>query len=261
MKISSLALAALTATLIGIASDASAAGENASQIVEHMLDADPWGLSGAVVSAKATIKDDAGTTREIVFHTESRRYDGALTKSLVRVTAPADLAGVGLLQVQKRAGDDDRFLFLPELARARRIAGGARHGAFVGTDFSYADIDRHDLRNANAKLLGQEKLGPYDTWHLDLTPTASDAEYARVEMWVRIDGYVPLKTVMYAKSGAVQKLLTTKEVKRLSGRWFITSSRMENKADHRTTDLVLDQVTPSDTVADNEFTVRNLEKL
>lgn len=244
-----------------VAPHARAAGETAPQIIERVLEADPWGLSGAVVTAHATVRDGSGSTRELAFHGESRRYDGPLSKSLVRVTAPADLAGVGLLQIQRRSGDDERFLFLPDLSRARRIAGGARQGAFVGTDFSYADLDRRDLRQSTSRLVGEEKLGAYDTFHLDVTPTAADAQYARIEVWVRKEGYVPLKSIMYARSGTVLKTLTTGEVRRIGGRWFITRSRMENAADHRSTELVLEAVSPSDAIPDDEFTVRNLEKL
>jgi hypothetical protein len=260
LKPSSCFALALVAPLL-LAQHAHADGDTAPQIIEKVLEADPWGLSGAVVSARATVRDAGGATKDLAFHGESRRYDGPLSKSLVRVTAPPDLAGVGLLQIQKRSGDDERFLFLPDLARARRIAGSARRGAFVGTDFSYADIDRRDLRQSSARLVGEEKLGAYDTFHLDVTPTGADAQYARIEIWVRKDGYLPLKSIMYAASGAVVKTLVTEEVRRIGGRWFITRSKMESTQDRRSTELVLDAVAPSDTIPDDEFSVRNLEKL
>jgi len=249
------------ATLVLAASDARAdAAPTAAQIVEKVLESDPWGLSGAEVTARATLKDDQGRVKNLAFTARSRRYDGTLAKSIVRVTAPGDLAGVSFLQIQKKQGDDDRWLFLPELKRARRIAGGSRNSSFVGTDFTYADMDRRDIRDSNAKLLGEEKLASYDTWHLEIVPKGGDATYAKIEMWVRKDSFIPLKAKMFAKSGVHLKTLTVQEVKRISGRWFITRSLMDNHADRRSTDLVLDDVKPTDSIGDDEFTVRTLEK-
>src|SRR6185437_10791949 len=101
-----------------------------------------------------------------------------------------------------RDHDDDRFLFLPELHRARRIAGNTRSSAFMGTDFSYADIDRRDLRNAAATVTGEEAIGRFPCYKLNVVPRGKDAVYARMEMWVRKDNLVPLKLLMYARSGA-----------------------------------------------------------
>ena len=252
----------VVAVAVSLAFAAPARGEeSAARIVEKVLDSDPWGLSGAEVAARATVKDESGRTKTIVFSARSRRHAPPLSKSIVRVSSPADLAGVSFLQIQKKDGDDERFLFLPDLKRSRRIAGNLRSSAFLGTDFSYADIDRRDLRDSTATMKGEEKLGGYDVFHIDVLPRGDAATYARAEMWVRKDNYVPLKIDMFAKSGVLLKTLTTLEVKRISGRWFITRSLMVNNQDRRSTELVLEKVTPSDQIPDDEFTVRNLEKI
>ena len=234
---------------------------SADAIVDRMLESDPWGLNGAEVVATATVRDKSGSARVIRFASRSRKYEKNLAKSLVRVTAPADLKGVGLLQIQKKSGDDERHLFLPDLKRARRIVGSSRSGAFVGTDFSYGDMDRKDIREAKAVLKGRVKLGSYDTYHLELTPTGKDALYAKIEAWVRTDNFVPLKSQMYAKSGALLKTLTSKEIQQISGQWFITKSLMVSENENRATELVLDKVKVDDKISDSEFTVQNLERL
>src|SRR5687768_5377391 len=108
---------------------------SAQQIIDQMLEADPWGSSGAEVVGAATVRDQGGATKVVRFTSRSRRIGKNLSKSLVRVTAPADLKGVGLLQIQNQDSDDERHLFLPDLKRARRIVGSSRSGSFVGTDF------------------------------------------------------------------------------------------------------------------------------
>lgn len=231
-----------------------------AEIVRQMLNTDAWGLGEAEVSARAIIKDERGSQRELAFSARSRRHAPPLTKSLVRFRAPADLAGVGFLQIQKADDDDDRYLFLPELGKARRIAGNTRGSAFMGTDFTYADLDRRDLREGTAVLKGQEDLGKFPCYHLEVIPKRADSPYARLEIWVRTDNFVPLKTLMYNRAGVLLKTLVTLELRRIDGRWFLTRSRMTDHAAARTTELVLDNIQPRSDVPDDEFTVRNLEK-
>ena len=236
-----------------------AAAPSADEIIGRILEQDPWGLSGADVSARVLIKG-GGKTRELSFRARSRRYAPRLAKSLVRFTAPADVSGTGFLQIQKADGDDERHLYLPELKKARRIAGASRKSSFMGTDFSYGDLDRRDLRDAKAKVLATEKLGSHDAYKLEAIPTGADPLYARMEVWARAEDLVPMKWHFYAASGAHVKTLVAKGIKKVEGRLFIVESTMSSLADGRTTDLVLEKVVPLDTAPDDEFTVRSLEK-
>lgn len=235
-------------------------GPSATDLVQRILESDPWGLGDAEVSARALIRDKSGRVMELGFTARSKRYDGNLTKSLVRFTSPADLAGIGFLQIQKRAGDDDRWLYLPELSRSRRIAGRTRQSAFMGTDFTYADLDRRDLRDSVAVPKGDESVDDIPCWRIEATPRADDSAYGRLEIWLRKDNSIPVKWLMYARSGVRVKTLVAKQLRQLNGRWFIVRSVMTNHADGRETELVLDQITATSQIPDREFTLRALEK-
>ena len=180
---------------------------------------------------------------------------------MVRFSAPPDLAGAGFLQIQNRQGDDDRYLFLPDLKRSRRISGNLRKNAFMGTDFSFADIDRRDLRDGAAALLGEETLGKNAVLRLQIKTKREDSPYARIELWVRKDTYLPLKMQMYDAANVLVKTFAAEQVQRVSGRWFITRSRMTNHVESHVTELVLDQVKVTTAIAEDELTVRALEKL
>ena len=232
----------------------------AADLVQGILRSDPWGLGDAHVVARATIREKSGGLRQLVFETKSRRYDGLLAKSVLRVTAPADLAGMAFLQIQTESGDDDRWLYLPELRRSRRVAGRTRQSAFMGTDFSYADLDRRDLRDADARLAGSASLDQVPCWRVDVSPRAADAVYGRLEIWIRKDNGVPIQWQMFARSGTLVKTLVASEVRRIEDRWFIVRSVMTNLADGRETLLTLDRIVPTHTLPDDEFTVRALER-
>jgi outer membrane lipoprotein-sorting protein len=237
-----------------------ASSPSAPELIQRILQSDPWGLGDAEVSAKAIIRDKSGRVQELGFTAKSRRYDGNLTKSLVRFTSPADLAGIGFLQIQNRSGDDDRWLYLPELSRSRRIAGRTRQSAFMGTDFSYADLDRRDLRDSTAVLKGQASVGNVPCWSVEASPKSEESSYGRLEICVRTDNSVPVRWLMYAKSGVLLKTLLARDIREIEGRWFMTRSTMTNHADRRETELVLDRITITKDIPDREFTLRSLEK-
>jgi hypothetical protein len=56
------------------------------------------------------------------------------------------------------------------------------------------------------------------------------------------------------------KVFTTLEVRRVSGQWFISKSKMVNQQQAHTTELFLDQISTSEQFSDDDFTVRALEK-
>jgi outer membrane lipoprotein-sorting protein len=263
LRHSALATGTLLVVLlnVGSAPPALAAEPAVDEIVGRFLDADPWGFGGTILNGRAILMDKAGATSELGFSARSRRYSPPFSKTLVRFTAPADVAGSGFLQIQKREGDDERFLFLPELKRSRRISGNLRRSSFMGTDFSFADIDRRDFRESSSVAKADESVGSFRCFHLDSKPTRSDSAYSHIETWLRTDNYLPLKMQMYDRANVLLKTFTALEVRRVKGHWYVTKSLMVDHVQSHETKLVIDSIEPSDDISDDEFTVRNLEKL
>jgi hypothetical protein len=253
-----LLLLALLLTTGGAHAQVPALG--AAEIVEKVLESDPWGLTGAEIRASALLTDKNGAKRELVFVAASRRYDPPLAKSIVRFSSPPDLAGAGFLQIQRRGGDDDRFLFLPALKRARRISGNSRSNAFMGTDFSFADLDRRDLRDSAAKRIGTEKVGSAFCYVLDAIPRREDSQYSHLELWVRSDNFLPVRMKMYDLANVLVKTFEAREIKKVSGIWFVSKSLMTDHKHTHTTLLVLQSIVVNAQIPDEEFTPRALER-
>ena len=100
------------------------------------------------VSFKMRLFDRQDRARERALTVLSKKYPAG-DKSLTRFTYPADIAGTGFLVwehkgagtgTKEEAKEDERFLYLPSLARVRRIAGSEAQESFVGSDFTYEDI-------------------------------------------------------------------------------------------------------------------------
>src|SRR5262245_24484410 len=92
---------------------------------------------------------------------------------LVRFHAPNDIKGTALLVWDHPSADDERFLYLPALARVRRIAGSEKQESFVGSDLSYEDIggrelDDYTYRFVDAEASWTDAEGrPHRVWRLE----------------------------------------------------------------------------------------------
>jgi hypothetical protein len=248
------------AALAFVAPAAAATAPDADTILTKVVEADPFGLAGAEISARIVVNEPTGSTRTLAFEAKSRRHEATLGRSLLTFRAPADVAGMRFLQVQNKEGDDERYLYTPDLKRSRRVAASSRGDSFMGTDFSYADLDARELRTGKATLRGEEPVANVPCWRLDVTPRSADAVYGRLELWVREDNYVPLKWVIYDRAGKLQKTLVARELRRSGDRWFVTASRMTHHGTGRSTDLVLERVTPKNDIPVEAFSLRALER-
>lgn len=237
-----------------------ASAMTASQIVSKVVESDPWGMGGAEVNAKAVVTEKSGKSRSLVFDAKSRRTAPPLGKSVLTFSAPADVAGMKFLQIQNSSSDDERYLYTPDLKRSRRIAGSNRNDSFMGTDFSYADMDGRDLRGSSSVLKADENIGKFECFHLVATPTNSDAIYGKYELWVRKDNFVPLKEIMFDKAGSPVKTYMSREIQKHGGKWFITASKMTDNTSGRVTELSLDKIDRREDIPMDNFSVRALEK-
>ena len=229
-------------------------------IIDKVVDVDPFGMMNSQLGGRSVLHDKHNAERILEFRLDALRYKPGLSKSMTRFSKPADIAGVGFLQIMHDDSDDDRFLYLPDLKKSRRIAGAMRNNSFMGTDFSYADLDLRDLRESKATLTGNEKIGKFTYYKVDVVPSRTDSQYSKFEIWVRTDNFLVLKWLMYDKSKVLLKTYQASEMKRVDGHWYASKSRIENHRENHTTDLYLDDMKPA-SPADTEFTVGNLEKL
>ena len=60
---------------------------------------------------------------------------------MIEFTGPADVAGTKFLITEPKEGADEQLLYLPAFDKVQKISGSSRKGAFMGSDFSYEDLD------------------------------------------------------------------------------------------------------------------------
>jgi hypothetical protein len=215
----------------------------------------------SIVESKMILISEKGQTKERSVQAVRKEY-GDLSKSMIRFLSPADVKGTGFLIWENADRDDDQFLYLPALKQdPRRIASSEKNSRFMGTEFTYEDLENRKVSADDHKLLREEKIDGKQVYVVESIPKkGSDSQYGKLISWVRGDIWIPVKIEFYDKDGALLKVLTVKKLEQIQGIWTVMESRMDNVQDKKKTDLILLKVQYNVDIPDDYFTERYLKR-
>ena len=161
--------------------------------------------------------------------------DGDTTKSITFFRSPTDVAGTAYLSFDHDDADrdDDAWLYLPALKQVRRIAAGDRSGSFMGSDFSYSDLNGPNIDWYDYTLLSaDEEVNGHPAWRIESVPKPEYAErvldetgYERSELWIRKDNFVQVQAKIQVNKGGRIKYFSARELEQIDGIW--TAKRIQ----------------------------------
>lgn len=227
-------------------------------IVDKMIEADPMGYGGGTAELHMLLVNKRGHRRTRTMSLLARS-DGDDRRTLIRFLSPADIAGTSFLGL-KEGKSRTQHLYLPAISKSRRISTAQRNTRFVGSDYSYADLDNRDLDESKKRRLADEKVAGRDCYVVEATPNSDESAYGRVVVWVSKRSWLPLRSRFYDRKDRETKRLLVKEVKKEKGRWIIVESKMVDLRSEHTTILKLKSISFDKDVPKGRFTVRELER-
>jgi len=232
----------------------------ADQIADKMVRTDAFTWEGAQTRVRMLLIESDGKKKERTMDVIGRNKDGQF-QSLVRFIAPQDIAGTAFLMLERGKNDSEQYIYLPGLKRTRRIVGREREGSFMGSDFTYADMQRIDDKEAKNKKLADENVGSDPCYVIESTisPNAK-VSYGKVVSWIRKTDFIALRTRFHDRSGKLVKTLYSRRVKQIEGKPVVVESRMQSENKHAT-ELFIDSVDRKDDLSDAKFTPAALEHL
>jgi hypothetical protein len=187
-----------------------------------------------------TEKGRAPRIREIVTY----RLDKSAgeTANLIRFLDPEDIAGTGLLSIDKADGSTDQWLYLPALDRVRRISSERRGGRFVGSDLYFEDLQERKPTKDRHRLLGKQTENGILCEVLESVPVnADDSVYRKRISWIDPATAIVQRTDYYEKDpNAPSKRWLLRGKKRNQGYWTLTDSRMIDLDSGHETRMVID---------------------
>lgn len=232
-----------------------AQAETADEIVSRAREANQ--VQSSIQRVKMTIVSKSGSERVRELDLRSRRSSGQVG-TLLQITAPADLSGVKMLMIDHDDKTDEQLVYLPHAGRTSRIAGASRKGAFVGSDFSYEDLDIREAAEGTHSLV--EDTG--DTWVIETIP-ADSPQYSRVRSHITKADLVARRIEFFDKKDRALKVLEVVETSTVGTVTLPVRTRMQNlmRGTHTVLEITEHQLDVGETeLPASTFTAAYLER-
>lgn len=234
---------------------------NPTVVMQAVRDRDEGQDRRSQVTLEQTMAD--GFVRERMLLMHEKEY-GEERKSTLYFTAPTDTAGTGILMhsyAEVANLEDDQWLYLPALRKTRRIATNSKEGPFLGTDFSFADIERMRVADYQYQYLRSEQLHERPVYVLEAT-TSDGLEnprtgYSRRLVYVDQERKLILRDEFF-RGGRQIKTFEVLSVAQIEGYWTVTESLMSNLVEGGKTKLLRAKTDYNLELSDNDFTERAL---
>jgi len=185
-------------------------------------------------------------------------------KTLTTFLEPNDIKGTALLNWKNKGRSDDQWLYLPALRKMQRIASSGKRKYFMGTDFTYSDLEGENLSNYNYNCIEEKKCGKKKCWLIEAIPKDKDkineTGYSKRVLEVRKKRYTTVKVEYYDKKGKLLKTLVNSKWKKFAKKlWRPQKSVMTRHGFHETTMEATDR-SVNKAIDDVTFTERFITK-
>lgn len=181
-------------------------------------------------------------------------------KSLVRITAPAEDAGMGSLKLGK-----DLWSYNPNIDQVQKIPPSLMLDSWMGSDFTNDDISR-----SSSIKLDYEVKEPvpaqyegHKTWRLELVPLPdSPVVWEKLVLEMAQDDYRPFRQEFYDEKGKLARVMYFKDYRKMSdGRLYPFVWRMDNLQEQgRYTEMRVKSMEFKDSIAKRQFSIRALKR-
>jgi hypothetical protein len=186
---------------------------------------------------------------------------------LIRFTYPNDIRGTSFLVWEHPDAEDERFLFLPSLARVRRIAGAETQESFVGSDFTYEDIGGREFDDYTYAVLEENASwtppaggAPRPAWRLESRRKDASVQFPRVVSTVLKDVFMVVQADIFNRRDEKQKVYNVRRLEQVSGIWTAMDAEMTNAVEKSRTELTIDKAEYNIGLKEADFSRRELER-
>lgn len=254
-----IAATLLAATFLFAARPARAAEPTADEIIDKALDQNAMGFQSGKAQLTLTIQDSSGGKRVRSLEVKSKKI-ADLGRTLVTLTAPKEVRGQAFLFAEQK-GEDDVWMYLPAFKVTRRIEGGQKNGSFLGSHFTYADLESRDLKESTYERLPDEKVAKDEVYVVKATPKkGAKSDYTEVISYVRKSDYIPLKIKFFGKGKKLEKTIFVEKLDKTSDGQTYVKQMTVSPASGGFTTLNIDALETGTELPDSMFSKDQLGK-
>ncbi len=239
--------------------ETSSEGMSAKEIVRKARD--KQFPKNSVSDLTMVLRNKRGNERVRKLETKRKDYGNGEAKSVAYFLSPADVKGTAFLVWEHADQANDVFIYLPALKKIRRIASEQKRQSFMGSDFSYADMENEDVDDADHRILSEEALDGRPCWVIESIPKpGSDSEYGKLTSWVDKAEFIPYKVEFEDKKGNPFKVMRVIRTGPVGEEILPLHFSMENVQKNHKTEISLDRIELDQEISDKEFTHRAIQR-
>jgi predicted RND superfamily exporter protein/outer membrane lipoprotein-sorting protein len=198
------------------------------------------GFGDSEVGLTMVLRNSAGkeSTRTLAITTLEIPDENLGDKSLVVFDSPKDIKGTALLSHARILEPDDQWLYLPALARVKRIASANKSGPFVGSEFAFEDFTALELNKYDYVWVREEEVDGMLMDVVERRPRHESSGYSRQLSWVDQDVFQVRRVEFYDRKGDLLKTLELTDYRQYDGIWRSHRMEMVNHQTGKSTDLI-----------------------
>ncbi|MBK7963182.1 MAG: outer membrane lipoprotein-sorting protein [Bdellovibrionales bacterium] len=187
--------------------------------------------------------------RELFLKSQRR---GRAASTLVKISKPADVKGMGLLsQVEK--GAESHWIYLPQSKQVRRVVGSQTKSGILGSELSAGDMNSEILRGAKAKLLSTQA----DGYKIEVVPSKK-ALFTKAVILISKQ-FLP-QEVKYFVGSKPKKTVEFKDYSQVGTIWRPRTLVIHNHINKRGTELLLSNIKVNQGLRSSDFTQSALKE-
>lgn len=187
-------------------------------------------------------------------------------KSLVIFQTPIDVQGTVLLTHTQILAADDQWIYIPSIARVKRISSANKSGPFLGSEFAFEDLTAQELGKYDYQWLREEACPAPDAALrcnvVERTPLYENSGYKRQISWIDTTDFQFRKVEYYNREDRLLKTLTLTGYAKHNGRfWRAHQLSMTNHQTNRGTTISVGDIRFGAGLSEGDFTEQSMERL
>lgn len=204
-----------------LASTGALAAPSADDILRQARDRDDGKSFMSQVSL--ILVDKQGNTRVREFAYLQKDYADS-DKFTMHFESPSDVRDVAFHIENPREAlglEDSQWMYLPVSRQTRRISTTDKRGSFMGSDFSYADLDKIRVGDYRQTLVGEEVIEGRECYVIERRPASEQVlaktGYDRLQVWIDKQNHLVMRQDYFDVRGVMTKQLYTRKVETIDG--------------------------------------------
>jgi hypothetical protein len=219
----------------------------------------------SVQSIALRAKDRVGAINESKAKIYWKKFDDGRSRVLIEFSLPDDLRGASLLMLERKAGERDMFMYLPELRSVKRITSRMVTGSMFGTDFSYEDFEMIEdyAKKPQSKRIADALVDGETSWVLEGRPSTGEmGGYTRILEYVDPKTCVRLKTELFEANDRLRKVASSdrKTLTEVSGLHYAPQITLRDLVKQTETELRIEKIEVGVEIPERLFSQANLTK-